>query len=188
MKRYVLISVALILSAFFLTFQNLHLMVPAALLAVFVADRRAMRIFLRGKFLLFLAILAFGIPLFIGNRADLFFGIPYSHDVFRMSLVMVSRSVVILLSIKMFTNHISVEQMAAALQRIRLNRFSEVFSISMRALPEIRIIAASTYREYRRTPKQKNLFSESFDWLVKLVVRLLTYADRFSAEDSIKGE
>ena len=188
MKRYVLLSVILVSSAFFITFENLRLVVPAALLAVFVADRRAMRIFLRWKFLLFLAILAFGIPLFIGNRNDMFLGISYSHDVFQMSLVMVHRSVIILLSIKMFTNHISVEQMAAALQRIRLKQFSQVFSISMRALPEIRTIAVSTFQEYRQSPKRKNIFSESFDWLVKLVVRLLAYADQFSVEHSVKGE
>ncbi len=188
MKRYVFISLVLVGAALSLSYRNAVVLLPLALTAALFTDPGALRRIFRWKFLLFLALLVFAIPVFIGERNAQFWGISYSPDIFRMSVVMAFRSIMILIAIKIFTGHISVEQMAEALQRVRLKQFSHVFSISMRILPEIRAITLDTFQEYRTSVRGWNIFSETFDWTVKLMVRLLYFADRFDANQPSKGK
>ena len=188
MKRYLFVSSGLVILALFLSYQNLGILVPFGLGVALLVDASVLRRLFRWKFVLFLALLVFAIPVFIGQRNAMFYGIPYSPEIFRMSLVMAFRSVTILTAIKIFTSHISVEQMALALQRVRLKQFSHVFTISMRILPEIRAITLDTFREYRTSLRGNNILTETFDWTVKLIVRLLYFADRFDANQPSKGE
>jgi len=144
------------------------------------------RILFKWKFLLFLGILVFGVPLFAGEKDAVFYGFHYSGYMFRMSVVMAGRSVLILMAIKLFTGRISVEQIAAGMKRIHLRHFSEVFALSMQALPEIRYIATTTYREHREAPRKRNIFSHLFGFAVQLIVRIIEYAENFSVQHSPK--
>ncbi len=188
MKRYVFISLGLVALALGMSYRNLVILVPLTFALALLTDLVAIRRIFRWKFVAFLAVLVFGIPLFIGQRNALFLGVPYSPEIFRMSVVMAFRSMAILMAIKIFTAHISVEQMAAALQRVRLKQFSHVFTISMHLLPEIRRITLNTFREYRTSVQGWNIFSQTFDWTVKLIVRLLYFAEQYDANQPGKGE
>ena len=93
---------------------------------------------------------------------------------------MAFRSVIILTAIKIFTHHISVEQMSAWLKRIRLKNFSEVFATAMQIMPTVKEISLRTFDDFRNAPKRLNLFAHIFNWAAKLIARLL-----FFVEDSV---
>lgn len=188
MKRYLFVSVALVVMALMISTANMAYLLPVALALVLLADRRAARILIRWKFLLFLSILIFGVPLFIGSRSAHLAGIPYSPDIFQMSLAMGLRSVLILMSVKILTGHISVEQMARGLQRMRLRRFSQVFAVSMGVMPHIREITLDTFREYRRSSRRLNLFSDTLTWSARLIARLLHFADQYVPEQEAAAD
>ncbi len=181
MKRYALFSGILLVLALTSSIRNFWYLLPIAIVLVFLVDRRALTILLRWKFLLFLGILVFGIPIFIGQRDALFWGIPYSRDIFRMSVEMATRSVIILIAIKTFTGNISVEQMSHGFQRLRLVRFSEVFSVSMNLLPRIREIARETFQDFRQSCTSYYRPRAGFHFLVMLMARLLHFAESYTS-------
>ncbi len=184
MKRYIFIPLILLIIAFLTNEKTMIFFFPVALLIGLISDRKAFQIFLRWKFLAFLAILVFAIPLFIGKRESVFWGIPYSRDIFFMSVSMSLRSVIILSAIKIFTNHISIEQMSNALTRIRLKNFSQVFAIAMNQLPQIKKITVETYYEFKNEPKKTNIFSHIFNSFAHLIARILYFADKECKTDA----
>ena len=179
MKRYFYLFILVLISAILINQSNQWFIFPPMILLLFLVDRQAFRIFLNWKFDFLLLVLFAGIPLVLGKNDASWYGIPYSSDYLLMSLVMIKRSILILLGIKMFIHKISLEQISRSLQKIRLQRFSEVFSTAMRVLPEVRVITSNTYREFKRTPRDKNILSHLYDWLVKLAVRILFFADQY---------
>ncbi len=183
-KRYAFFSGILGVMALSSSIHNFMYLVPLAMAMVLLVDRRALFILLRWKFLLFLSLLVFGIPLFIGQRDGLFLGIPYSREIFRMSVEMASRSVILLMAIKTFTGNISVEQMSQGFQRLRLHRFSEVFSLSMNMLPRIRQIALETFQEFRQDSRGGFRMKEAFHLLALLIARLLHFAEKYATSEN----
>lgn len=179
MKIYFSLFIAILISALSLNPSNQWYIFIPVVIIIFFSNRRAFDIFLKWKFNLLLLSLLLGVPLLLGEKDMRFLGISYSSEYFQMSLLMFNRSVLILLGIKMFTNKISIEKIAAALQKIHLYHFSILFSTALRALPEIRVIAQNTYREFRRTPRHTNVFSHLYNWLVKLMVRIVYFADQY---------
>lgn len=182
MKRYLFFLIILMIMAVSVNFTNQWFLVPVALAFLALLDLQVFRILLKWKFLLFLAILVFGVPLFAGTKDKSFLGIPYSFEIFQMSVEMAHRSVIILMSVKMFTNRISVDQMARAMQRIRLRQFSQVFALALKVLPEIRVITVNTFKEYRTRERRQNFIADAFHWLVKLMVRIIHYANTLQLE------
>ncbi len=180
MKRYRITPLILLLSIVFINKRNMFLLFSVAMILSAVVDLQALRTLFRRKFLLFLGILVFGVPLFIGQRESAFLGIPYSHDILLMSINMGLRSLIILTAIKIFTGHVSVDQMSEWLKKIRLKNFSEVFATAMHLLPTVKEISLRTFDEFRNSPKRLNLFAHVFNWTAKLIARLL-----FFAEDSV---
>ncbi len=176
-KRYFILFLVLLLLAVLADYETLVLIVPLAALLIFLGGRQAFRLLLRVKLLAFLAFLAFGVPVFAGSKDAVFMGIPYSAEIFRMSVVMVFRSLIILMAVKMFTSRISVEQMAAVFHRIRLRQFSLIFSLAMGMLPQIRRITLNTFREVRRTRPGWIGLPAIFDGLVTLLVRIIAFAE-----------
>ncbi len=180
MNRYWFTAIILLLSVAFMNPHNMLFIFTLAMISGVIIDLKALRPLLRWKFLFFLGILVFGTPLFIGSRQSSFLGIPYSADILRMSANMALRSVIILMAIKIFTNHISIEQMSNWLKRVRLKNFSEVFATSMKMMPKVKEISLQTFEEFRHSPKNLNMFSQAFTWTAKLIARLL-----FFVEDSV---
>lgn len=178
MKRYALASFALLLSAFLIDRQSMFYVFPVALLFGLIIDRGAFRLFTRLKFLTFLLILILGLPLLLGERQARFIGIPYSPDIFLMSLSMAARSIIILASVKILTRHISVEQMSGALQRIRLKNFSQVFALSMNQLPQVRRLAIETFSEFKQRPADQTIFSHALTAFARLIARILYHAEK----------
>lgn len=187
MNRYVSIPLILLVMAFFTNEQTMFYFFPLTLAIGLITDRKALKIFLRWKFLSFLAFLILVIPVLIGKRESLFWGIPYSKDIFVMSLSMALRSVIILSAIKIFTNHISIEQMSRALQRIRLRNFSQVFAIAMNQLPQIKKIARETFDEFKRNEANANIFSHTLNSFARLIARILYYAENEIDADASKS-
>ncbi len=178
MKRYVFASIGLLFSAFLISPQTMAYVFPFALVSGLLVDRGAFRLFTRLKFLIFLLILILGLPLLLGERQAWFIGIPYSPDIFLMSLSMAARSIIILASVKILTRHISVEEMSGALQRIRLKNFSQVFALSMNQLPQVRRLAAETFSEFKQRPADQTIFSHALTAFARLIARILYHAEK----------
>lgn len=183
MKRYFFILIGYITAALIVNFENQWFIVPPVLITMLILDAQVFRIFLKWKFITFLGVLVFGLPLFIGSKDASFLRIPYSSSVFEMSLVMFHRSIIILMSIKIFTNRIPLVQISKSIQNTRLKKFGQVFSISMDTLPEINSITKNSLQEFRRKPRSKNIISEVFDSLVRLFVRILYFAEDYHTKN-----
>lgn len=184
-----ILFITFIISALFLNSNNQWCILISVFVIIFLFERRAFNILLKLKFLLFLAILLFGVPVFLGQRDMMFYGIPYSREYFRISVSMVNRSLIILLSLRMFTHRITTEQIASGIKRIGLNKFSDVLSISIGVLPDIKRIAVNTFRDFKESPRQKNIIVDAYHWTVKLFARILIFAQTYDPpkiEDSSK--
>ena len=178
MKQALFLLAALVAVAVNVSFQNQTILVPVAWIAILLLDRRVIRTVLRWKFLLLIAVLVFGVPLFCGEKNNLFYGLPYSREMFQMSVVMAQRSLILIMAIKMFTNRISVDHIAVSLQKAGLRRFGQVFALAMEFLPEIRSIAVATLQEHRQRNPKQNPISGSLSFLESLLVRVLRYAEQ----------
>ena len=186
MKKTFLIFLIFLAMALLLNVRNQVIIFPLALAGMVLLNTGVFRLFLRWKFLLFLAILVFAVPLFAGHKDALFLGIAYSSELFRSSLVMAQRSIILLMGLKFLTSRISVEQMAQWLASSRFKRFSQVFSLSMQALPEVRSITTETLRDYRKNSDGGNFFSNISSYSIRFMVRMLQFAGSFSEEKPSK--
>ncbi len=178
MKQALFFLAVFVTMAVNVSFQNQTVLVPVAWTAIFLLDRRVFRMILRWKFLLLLAVMIFGVPLFCGDRDRVLYNVPYSQEMFQMSVVMAQRSLILIMAIKMFTNRISVEQISVSLQRAGLRRFGQVFTLAMEFLPEIRSIAVATLQEHRQRTDKQNPVSGALSFLESLLVRVLQYAEQ----------
>lgn len=179
MKRYLFFSIFLVIAATQVSFENQRFLVPILLGAVFFVDRQALRTVLKVKFLLFLSILVFVIPALIGQKDAHLFGIRYSSHIFHISVEMAHRSIFILLAVKIITRNITTEQLVAGFQKIHLNQFSEVFSISMKMMPEIRGIFQRTFGEFRNSRGSRNIVAETYRFTIRLFVNILFFAEDY---------
>jgi len=179
MKRYFYLFIMILISAVLINQSNQWFIFIPVVLLIFFIDRQPFLIFLNWKFDLLILNLLLGIPLILGKKDTSWYGIPYSLEYFQMSLVMINRSILILLGVRMFTHKISIQQIGQSLHKIHLQRFSEVFSTALRVLPELKVITHNTYQEFKRTPRNKNMISHLYDWLVKLTIRILYFADQY---------
>ncbi len=146
MKWYVFIFILGVAAALFLN-ETTHLVLfPVALLGLALIDWRAYRIFRRWKMWLFFILLLL-IPVLLVNPKDAeWLGIPCNRRMFQLNLIMVERSILIMLSLKLFTNHISLDSISAGLKRLRLHQFEQVFRLAMTLLPQVRAIAAASFK------------------------------------------
>ncbi len=184
MKKSLFILTVFMAIAVSINLTNQYILFPLALVGVAILNRSVFRILLRWKLWFFLAVLILAVPLFAGDKDASLLGVSYSSELFRTGIVMVQRSIVILLGLKLFTSRISLDRLAAAMRQTRFKKFSQVFSLSMRALPGIRSITVSTFHEHRKTRGERNFFLHTFDYAVKVAVRVLQYAENFSEEHS----
>jgi len=163
--------------AFLVDFGNQVVLVPLTWSGIALMDRRAFRVFQDWKFMLFLGFVLLAVPLVCGEKQAHFLGIPYSRPVFESSVVMAQRSVILLLALRLFTGRVSAREVSEALQNGRFRAFGLALSLAVASLPQIRAIAAGTFREVRLARGREGLLSGAYEFLVKLLVRLLCYAD-----------
>ncbi|HOT97648.1 MAG TPA: hypothetical protein PLN61_04865 [bacterium] len=124
--------------------ESTHVFLFPATLAVLAAiDLHAFRIFRRWKlWLFFILIVAFPV-LLVGTRDARCLGVPYNSSMFRLNLIMVERSILLMLAIKAFTNRLSPEMLSRGLAMLHLHQFDQVFRLSQSMLPELRSIVTT---------------------------------------------
>lgn len=186
MKRILLITLLFIGSAVLLSWHSQLFIIPPVFLTIFFIHPKAFHLFLKWKFDIFILLLLFGIPLLLGEKNAILFGIPYSYEYFQKSLVMVNRSLIILLSIRMFTGKISPEQLSMWLNKLHLHNFSKVLSISMGVLPELKVITYKSFREARPSPGNMHLFKRLFKAMVRFMIEILSFADQYYQDQHIE--
>ena len=188
MKKYIASSLILLAIALNVSFENLIFFVPLAWSIIAVVDPGAFRLLRRWRFLIFLALLILGTPLFIGDRSATFMGVPYSLEIFRMNLAMAHRSIIILLSIRVLTNHIPIDHISRHINRLRFPRLSQAVAISFRMLPQIKSITIESYKDFRQNERIQSGLVNGFDQIALLMARLLILADRISEKSVTERE
>jgi len=186
MKKNFLIFLLFLTLALMLNFSNQSVLFPLAILSMLLLNIETFRLFFRWKFLVFLGLLVFAVPLFAGEKDAVIAGISYSSEIFKSSIVMAERSIILLMGLKHFTSRITVEQMAQAMANSRFKRFSQVFSLSMQVLPEVKSITINTFREYREASNRRNFLPNIYGYSIILMVRILHFASNYSQQNSIK--
>jgi len=186
MKNIVFITILFIGSAVVLNWHSQWFIIPPVFLTILFIHPQAFQLFLKGKFVLFILLLLLGIPLLLGAKSANLMGISYSFEYFQKSLVMVNRSLIILLSIRMFTGKISPEQLSIWLKRLHLNNFSEVLSISMGVLPELKVITRESFREKNPSFKKTQLLKRFNNIIVNFMLRIVSFADQYYNDQKIK--
>jgi energy-coupling factor transporter transmembrane protein EcfT len=133
--------------------------------------------------MLFLAILVIAIPVFLGSRDTALYGIPFSPTLFQTHVAMAHRSIIILLAIRILTLRIPLNQMERTFERLRLHRFSRVFSVAMDLLPQVRSLAQQSIQDLRQTRRTKNWVSHSIDQVSSFLAHLLILADQMENKE-----
>lgn len=176
------LTLALIVSV-----DNQGWVLPLALGPVLVLDRGAFRVLVRGRLLLFLALMVGGVPLVVGTRSADVLGVPYSPEYVDASLLMLYRSLIMLVALRLFTRRIRLDELATSLQRTRFRQFGDAFALSLELLPQLRATSRNAWRAYRRGRGSSGLIAHTRDWTVDFVTNMLLYAERYSGE-KVQGE
>ena len=179
MKGYLVCFLLGVAAALSLSLGNHYYLFPAALAGLALADRRAYRIFLRWKLWLFF-LLVVAIPVVVVAPRDAeWIGINYTATMLRLNLLMVERSILLMLSLKMLTGRISPFELSRSMKRAGLAQFDEVFRLSQKMLPGLRTTVTLAFREvaWRRTARHP---SQLIALLSRLVAGIV-YSARHSA-------
>jgi hypothetical protein len=169
------------------SFENQIFLAPLAWSVTACFDRRAFRILLDWKLLLFLAFIVLLVPVICGSKDALALGVPYSTELLQAGLVMAQRSLIILLGLRVFTGRVSVGDLSFALRQSRFQPFGQVFTLAIDSLPQIRSIAAGAFRDFRQSESRKARISTAFEFLVAFLVRLLLYAQSVPSDAQGSG-
>ncbi len=153
---YFLVFFALFFLALFVSYDNQWYTVPAAITILMATDTTSFRVFIRWRLIFSFFALMFVIPLILGTKDAVLWGIPYSSEYFRVCLVMVYRGVIIMMALKMLTNHISLTQVSGMIESSHLRNFGKVFGTAVELTPHIRTLVTRSYRELQRERKSKN--------------------------------
>ncbi|HKJ67533.1 MAG TPA: hypothetical protein VKA68_06215, partial [bacterium] len=114
--RYFIVFLVLFFLALFISYENQWYTVPLAITILVATDRTSFRLFLRWKLIFSFFGLMLVIPLILGTKDASLLGIPYSSEYFRICLVMVHRGIIIMMGLKMLTNHISLVQVSVMIE------------------------------------------------------------------------
>jgi len=155
---------------------------PVALAVLGLADPRAYRIFLRWRIWLFFTFLV-AIPVFLLSPRDgRWLGVPFNSAMLRLNLLMVERSIILMLSIKMLTNRLSPETLSRGLSVLRLQQLDRVFTLSQAMLPGLRETVSAFFKdvEWRRIVRRPNHLHTLLSRLVATVI--------FTARNNQMGE
>jgi len=136
-----------VIAALLLNEHNHLCLFPAALAGLALIDRRAFRIFLRWKLWLFFLLLVAIPVLVVGPRDARWINLPYNSTMLRLNLLMVERSILLMLTLRMFTNRISPAALSRGLARIHLQQFDEVFRLSQSMLPELSAAIGRSFKD-----------------------------------------
>lgn len=134
-------------AALLLRESNHHWLFPAALVALAILDLRLFRMLRSWKLWLFLLLLVAIPVLLVGEKDASWLGVPYNSAMLRLNLLMVERSLVLMLTIRLFTSRLSPQTISAALARLHLRQFDLVFRHAQAMLPEVRSTVTASLRE-----------------------------------------
>jgi hypothetical protein len=188
MKKYIFIFVILIACAFLVSWKWQWYIAPPALFVITLIHRDAFQVIFQWKFLLFLFLILFGIPLFLGDKNASVLGIWYSSEYFQKSTVMINRSLIILLSIRMITGKMSPEQVSNVFKKMRLKNFSEVYSIAITVLPDLNTIARESFRHASSPPQKSHILKRFYEKIVNMMVGTLGLADQYYRDQNFQGK
>jgi hypothetical protein len=186
MKKIFFITIIFIALAILLNWHTQWYIIPTVFLTIFAIHPQAFHLFLKWKFILFILLLLVGIPLLLGEKNATFWGIRYSYEYFQKSLIMVNRSLIILLSIRMFTGKIAPEQLSIWLKKVHLRNFSDVLSVSMGVLPELKTITKESYHQSQNSITNDHFLKKIFNGIVRLLVKILNFADQYYQEQTFQ--
>jgi hypothetical protein len=186
MKRYLFLFAAGAAAALLLRESNQFWLFPAVLIVLAVTDRTIFRIFRRWKLWFFLALLVAVPVLLVGEKDGSWMGLAYNSGMLRLNLLMVERSIILMLTIKMFTNRLEPESISRALAWLRLHQFDQVFRLAQKMLPGLRthVSAALQDVEWRKVARRPASFTSL---LGQLVARLI-HAARSQQQTSSPSE
>lgn len=155
---------------------------PAALVMVGLAEPRVYRIFLRWKLWLFFVFLV-AIPVFLLSPRDgRWFGVPFNSAMLRLNLLMVERSIILMLTIKMLTQRLSPQALSRGLSMLRLHQLDRVFALSQAMLPGLRETVVMFFKDvkWRQIVRRPDNLNTLLSRLVATVI--------FTARTSQMGE
>jgi len=178
LNRYTLLFLLTLAAAVLVNEANHRLLFPAVMTLLAWSDRRSLRLLLRWKLWLLLALLILVPSLLVGNKDQVWLGMPYNSSMFRLNLLMVERSLIIMLSVRMFTNHLSPDVLSHTLVRMRLHRFNRIFHLALALLPDIRVLVMNSLQnlDWRRLHRRGHLLS----LLSQLIARIIHQAGKIS--------
>lgn len=176
MKRSFVYLILGITAAVCLRENNQNILFPVALSLLAIIDWRIFRLFLRWKLWFFFALLI-AIPiLLVGSKDAVWLGVPYNAAMLKLNILMVERSIVIMLTVKMFTNRLSFEAISRGLIRMKLVQFEQVFRLALAMLPEVRSIMMTllqnlSWRQLRTSR------AELFPLLSRIIAKMILHAN-----------
>ena len=172
MRRYSILLILGLMAALFLNQGNHLLLFPATLMILIAADLALFRHFLRWKLFLSLSLLVLVPTLLVGPRNAAWAGIPYNSTMLGLNLLMMERSLLILLAIKLFTQHLPVGSISRGLIRLRLYQFDRVFHLSLDLLPEMRTMVTSALHrwDWRQVVHRRAGFFQLLSQLIAQIV------------------
>lgn len=179
MNRYTLLFLFSLTAALLVKESNHQWLFPAVMALLAGFDRRSLRILLRWKLWLLLAMLILIPALLVGSKDMVWLGLPCNGRMLRLNLIMVERSLIIMLSVKMFTNHLSPEAISSGLTRMHLRQFDHIFRLSMALLPEIRSMVMNSMKglNWRQLLLRRG---QLFSLLSQLLARILHRAGQIT--------
>ena len=190
MKRHLLYLLLGLGAALLLRESNQLYLFPAALILLTLIDPRAWLIFRRWKLWLFFFFVVAIPVLFVGSRDALWLTIPYNSRMLTLNVVMVERSIVIMLAVKMFTNHLSPEMLSRGLARLRLQQFDEVLGLARTMLPGLQETVGAELQEveWRKALRRPSGLIAQLGGLVSRILFAARHgAGRNAAEESDKS-
>jgi len=172
MKRYLFFLLLGLAVALLLNERNHAILFPAALIALWLINRSGFAILLRWKMWLFLALLIAIPVLLVGSKNASVWGIGYNRGMLLLNTLMVERSLVILLTVRAFTNHLSAEDIARGLNRLRLYQFNHVLQLSLAMMPEVRTMVTDSMRRtsWRQILRQRSALMPAISRLMANII------------------
>lgn len=169
---------SILILAILLTFGNQLYLGTAAGIMILLSEKSPKKPLIKKEYILFLFIFILVPPVFIGERSATALGIRYSIDTLKMNQVMALRSILILLSIRMFTAGISMKKVTEWIECSGFGNLGHIMKISHMILPSIQQILKDSVSEMKSRWKKKKRITILFDFAVNLSVNIISFAEQ----------
>ncbi len=176
-----ILALAFILCALIIPGWYIIVMVPVAILFMFITDRGGLFYLNNWKFWIWIGIGGMILPLTGGDNRVNILGIDYSLELLVVSLRVSSRGFLIFMGMTLIRRHISMEQMARGLWKFGLRRLSYLIPLAFHMVPVVMEALERTYIVWKlRGGKRRNLFKNIWLLLASFQVQLIKEAEQLS--------